>query len=72
MCTHRKSDEKTTFYHHLLCVKPQICIGNTKIEKIKTWPHSKVVFDQGHALGNANFSPGICDFTFRLRQEFFW
>ena len=65
MCTHRKSDEKTTFYHHLLCVKPQICIGNTKIEKLKIWPHSKIIIDQGHVLGNTNFCPGrqICGFT---------
>ena len=48
-----------------LDVKTQICIGNAKIEKLKTWPHSKIVLDQGHVLGNTNFSSGrqICVFT---------
>merc|ERR1712002_1350073 len=50
---------------NLLCVKSQICIGNAKIEKIKTWPRSKIIIDQGHVLGNANFSPRrqICVLT---------
>ena len=48
-----------------LDVKTQICIGNAKIEKLKTWPHSKIIIDQGHVLGNTNFCPGrqICGFT---------
>ena len=51
--------------------KTQICIGNAKIKKLKTWPHSKIVLDQGHVLGNTNFSSGrqICYLT--LSQCFF-
>ena len=46
-------------------MKTQISIGNEKIEKLKTWPHSKIILDQGHVLGNTNFSSGrqICVFT---------
>ena len=67
----RKNDEKITPYRHPLYVKTQICIGIAKIEKIKTWPLSKFILDQGHVLGNANFDPGrqICVFTFS--QYFF-
>ena len=43
-------------YHYLLWVKTQISIGNAKIKKQKTWPHSKIILDQGHVLGNTNFS----------------
>ena len=66
-----KMIKKPLLHLHPLWVKSQICIGNVKIEKLKTWPHSKIILDQGHVLGNANFSPGrqICDFT--LRQSFF-
>ena len=58
-------------HHYLLHGKSQICIGIAKIEKIKTWPLSKIVLDQGHVLGNANFYPRrqICDFPFS--QYFF-
>ena len=54
-----------------LLAKTQICIGIAKIEKLKTWPLSKVIIDQGHVLGNANFDPGkqICDFA--SSQSFF-
>ena len=40
-------------------------IGIAKIKKLKTWPLSKFILDQGHVLGNANFDPGkqICVFT---------
>ena len=57
--------KKPLLYHYLLWVKTQISIGNAKIEKLKTWPHSKIILDQGHVLGNTNFSPGkqICVFT---------
>ena len=67
----RKNDEKITPYRHPFYVKTQICIGIAKIEKIKTWPLSKFILDQGHVLGNANFDPGkqICDFA--SRQSFF-
>ena len=67
----RKNDEKITPYCHPLYGKSQICIGIAKIKKIKTWPLSKIVLDQGHVLGNANFDPGrqICDFPFS--QYFF-
>ena len=46
-------------------------MGNAKIKKIKTWPLSKIIIDQGHVLGNTNFSSGkqICVFT--LIQCFF-
>ena len=62
----RKNDEKITPYCHPLHVKTQICIGIAKIKKLKTWPLSKFILDQGHVLGNANFDPGrqICVFTF--------
>ena len=61
----RKNDEKITPYCHPLHVKTQICIGIAKIKKLKTWPLSKFILDQGHVLGNANFDPGkqICVFT---------
>ena len=67
----RKNDKKITPYCHPLYGKSQICIGIAKIEKIKTWPLSKIVLDQGHVLGNANFDPGrqICGFPFS--QYFF-
>ena len=57
--------EKSLLYQYPLCVKTQISIGNAKIEKLKTWPSSKIISDQGHVLGNANFDPGkqICVFT---------
>ena len=63
--------KKPCLHHYLLHGKPQICIGIAKIEKIKTWPLSKIILDQGHVLGNANFDPGrqICDFPFS--QYFF-
>ena len=65
MFARRKSDEKNTFYHHPLCVNPQICIGNAKFKKTKTWPHPNIIRDQGHVLGNTNFCRGkqICGFT---------
>ena len=46
-------------------MKTQISIENEKIEKLKTWPHSKIILGQGHVLGYTNFSPGrqICVFT---------
>ena len=61
----KKIMKKPLLYHYLLWVKTQISIGNAKIEKLKTWPHSKIILDQGHVLGNTNFSPGkqICVFT---------
>ena len=61
----RKNDEKITPYCHPLYVKTQICIGIAKIKKLKTWPLSRIILDQGHVLGNANFDPGkqICVFT---------
>ena len=52
-----KNDEKITPYCHPLYVKTQICIGIAKIKKLKTWPLSKFILDQGHVLGNANFDP---------------
>ena len=57
--------KKPRLHHYLLHVKSQICIEIAKIEKLKTWPLSKVIIDQGHVLGNANFDPGkrICVFT---------
>ena len=57
--------EKSLLYQYPLCVKTQISIGNAKIEKLKTWPLSRNILDQGHVLGNANFDPGkqICVFT---------
>ena len=67
----RKMMKKPCLHHYLLHGKSQICIGISKIEKIKTWPLSKIILDQGHVLGNANFDPGrqICVFTFS--QYFF-
>ena len=67
----QKNDEKITSSSPPLVRKTQICIGFTKIEKLKTWPLSKFILDQGHVLGNANFDPGrqICVFTFS--QYFF-
>ena len=67
----RKNDEKITPFCHPLYAKSQICIGIAKIEKLKTWPLSKFIIDQGHVLGNANFDPGkqICDFA--SSQSFF-
>ena len=61
----RKNDEKITLYCHPSYGKLQICIGIAKIKKLKTWPLSKFITDQGHVLGNANFDPGkqICVFT---------
>ena len=61
----KKNDEKITSYCHPLYVKTQICIGIAKIKKLKTWPLSRIILDQGHVLGNANFDPGkqICVFT---------
>ena len=46
-------------------------MGIAKMEKLKTWPFSKFILDQGHVLGNANFDPGkqICDFA--SNQSFF-
>ena len=63
--------KKSLRHRHPLYVKTQICIGIAKIEKIKTWPLSKIILDQGHVLGNANFDPGrqICVFPFS--QYFF-
>ena len=63
--------KKPRLHHYLLHGKSQICIGIAKIEKIKTWPLSKIILDQGHVLGNANFDPGrqICGFPFS--QYFF-
>ena len=63
--------KKPCLHHYLLHGKSQICIGIAKIKKIKTWPLSKIVLDQGHVLGNANFDPGrqICGFPFS--QYFF-
>ena len=60
-----KMIKKPLLHLHPLWVKSQICIGNVKIEKLKTWPHSKIILDQGHVLGNTNFSSGrqICVFT---------
>ena len=67
----RKNDEKITPFCHPLYGKTQICIEIAKIEKIKTWPLSKFILDQGHVLGNADFDPGrqICGFPFS--QYFF-
>ena len=67
----RKNDGKITPYCHPLHVKTQICIGIAKIKKLKTWPLSKFILDQGYVLGNANFDPGkqICDFA--SSQSFF-
>ena len=53
----QKNDKKITPYCHPLYAKSQICIGIAKIKKLKTWPLSKVVIDQSHVLGNANFDP---------------
>ena len=63
--------KKPHLHHYLLHVKSQICIGIAKIEKLKTWPLSKFILDQGYVLGNANFDPGkqICDFA--SSQSFF-
>ena len=46
-------------------VKTQINIGNAKILKLKTWPRSEIILDQGHIHGNT-FSPEkqICVFTY--------
>ena len=62
---------KPLLHHYPLDAKSQICIGIAKIEKLKTWPLSKVIIDQGHVLGNANFDPGkqFCDFA--SSQSFF-
>ena len=63
--------KKPLLYHYLLWVKTQISMENAKIEKLKTWPLSKFILDQGYVLGNANFDPGkqICDFA--SSQSFF-
>ena len=63
--------KKRLLHHYLLDLKSQICIGIAKIEKLKTWPLSKFILDQGYVLGNANFNPGkqICDFA--SSQSFF-
>ena len=68
----KKTMKKITPYCHPLYAKSQICIEIAKIEKLKTWPLSKVIIDQGRVLGNANFDPGkqICDFA--SRQSFFF
>ena len=62
---------KPLLHHYPLDAKSQICIGIAKIEKLKTWPLSKFILDQGYVLGNANFDPGkqICDFA--SSQSFF-
>ena len=62
---------KPLLHHYPLDAKSQICIGIAKIEKLKTWPLSKNILDQGYVLGNANFDPGkqICDFA--SSQSFF-
>ena len=67
----KKMMKKPLLHCYPFQVKQQICMGNAKIEKLKTWPPSKIIIDQGHILGNANFSPGrqICYFT--LIQCFF-
>ena len=54
-----------------LDVKTQICIGNAKIEKLKTWPHSKIALDQGYLLGNTNFHPGRQWFVLTPMECFF-
>ena len=64
----QKNDEKTTSLSLPFVgknTKYKISVGNAKIEKLKTWPRSKIISDQGHVLGNTNFSPGkqICVFT---------
>ena len=66
-----KTIKKINPYCHPLYAKSQICIEIAKIEKLKTWPLSKFILDQGHVLGNANFDPGkqICDFA--SSQSFF-
>ena len=55
----------------LLCVKTVFCIENAKFEKIKTWPWSKIIKDEGHVLGNANFSPRgqITDFFSKVEND---
>ena len=65
LITQKKMMKKPLLYRHPLCVKTQISIGNAKIEKLKTWPHSEIILDRGHVLGNTNFCPGkqICVFT---------
>ena len=67
----RKMMIKPLLHHYPLDAKSQICIGIAKIEKLKTWPLSKFILDQGYVLGNANFDPGkqICDFA--SSQSFF-
>ena len=53
-----KMMKKPILHHYLLHVKSQICMGIAKIKKLKTWPLSKFILDQGHVLGNANFDDG--------------
>ena len=52
-------------------VKSVFCIENAKFEKIKTWPRSKIIIDQGHVLGNANFSPRRQNTDFTHIPSFF-
>ena len=61
-----KMTKKQILHPELLYVKSLFCIENAKFEKIKTWPWSKIIKDEGHVLGNANFSPRrqINDFTY--------
>ena len=54
-----------------LQVKTKICIENAKIKKLKTSPHSKIITDQGHVLGNTNFCPGRQIRGFTHMQSFF-
>ena len=58
--------KKPLLHHYLVYVKSQICIGISKIGKLKTQSLFKFISDQGYVLGNANFDAGrqICDFTF--------
>ena len=62
-----KITEKPPLHCHSLDVKSQICIEIAKIKKLKTWPLSKFIINQGHA----NFEAGrqICYYT--VSQCFF-
>ena len=62
---------KPLLHHYPLDAKSQICIGIAKIEKLKTWPLSKFILDQGYVLGNANFDPGKQIWVFTSSQCFF-
>ena len=46
-------------------------MANAKFEKIRTWPLSMIIWDQGHVLGNANFVPGRQSYVFTFTKSFF-